>query len=274
MLESKTLNSIKYLDFPRSKKDKIIREMPKKDFSIRNGKMEVLRCVRCETSENIGAYRYSKERIYFRIIHIKSGTVPACKKCKRSFNKWKILRGIIAAMAVISFFIVFILGYQLFFERNRLKLPWEITPLTLEELLPFNLMIIATIVFILIYLLYGLSKNNPSKYVKVKGKKLYIKNKITKSWILMSDWISEEEYQKLSSLRTILVKDDNVEKAIFKYLMENQGKAFTIQAIKNKALSGIIFEVNQNIIEETLNKLVIEGKIKEIQKNSKKFYLF
>jgi membrane-bound ClpP family serine protease len=65
-----------------------------------------------------------------------------------------------------------------------------------------------------------------------------------------------------------------LEEKIYKYLKNNENKAFTTNAIMNKLFSDSLAEVSKELVEQSLENLVKKGIIQLTQKDAEIFYLY
>ena len=153
---------------------------------------EGLRCVCCESTENLEYYKMSKQ---FKKKEVgapftttyktkPSFKFPICPNCAENFKKWKKLRLVVIVVASLWIFLSYIL-FNAF--------PIEI----FIRIIYFS---IAFVIIIISYVLFSKHKNNPNNWMKISGyfdfehKFKYrglVYSPNSKKWINYEKWVEE-----------------------------------------------------------------------------------
>lgn len=158
---------------------------------------EGLRCVRCESTEDLEYYKmtkaFEKKEVGAPFTNVykskPSFNFPVCPNCAENFTKWKKLRLIFIVVAALWIF----LSYLIF---NALSINVFSTDLFIR-IIYFS---IALIIVFISYIVLIKHRNNPNKWMSISGYfdinhnfryqgKVHLPN--SKEWINYDQWVEE-----------------------------------------------------------------------------------
>ena len=266
------------------------------------------RCVRCGSEENIEDYlhttpdlvtskRVSRHVTKYTTYKGTGGTgyVPVCSRCIKKFSSWKIYNGISLGLIIVIWLFFSIMLVLLMIAGPGSYIPG------LQDI-PFEIiqtgfgvsLTLAIISLIISIYLNAFSKSNPKNIINVRRRTIRVKPIGGSKWIPIQEWIPErpQDFQtqgslnlrKMSGLEDHVIESkereygENFENALYDYLENNRGTAYTVKALEKKLEDFIVDlkerEYGKENLENVLNKMRGVGKIHSIKKNEETHYFF
>ena len=163
--------------------------------------LSILKCVRCETIENLGVYlhkgiikrdiRQNRTTVQWPAIHWR-GKFPACKECIIKMKKWNRMQKIIPVLAYIAAIPV---PFSLIIIAMILTVPFlREDPASLEIL---HNGIVALVIGVSLLVILGIvgklyntykNTNNPSLYMDATTNFAKVKPPSSNDWMYFSEW--------------------------------------------------------------------------------------
>ncbi|MHA1534888.1 MAG: hypothetical protein ACTSP8_09200 [Promethearchaeota archaeon] len=266
--------------------------MPIWDSKVKTS-MEHLECIKCSTPHNLVPYSLSHSKLISSTTtrrtrtstyNVHSIPVPICLQCQNQFDVWGKTKTLFTLLGIVGFFFFWLGGAFLILNMTL----GSNEPMTLQ-ILGVSIGIILFAIDIPLFILHKKKDSNPRKYMMM-GPDLvpYIKPQNQLHWVKYEDWIRSLTTEQI--MPTAILKHGagkqraykkldmipKFEKMIYKYLIENRGKAFTARAITNRIIEKLFEESDKNFLkinaERILNRLGLQRKIIVVQRNEEFYY--
>lgn len=258
------------------------------------------KCVRCGTGDDLVQYTFT------RYSYVRSGRkkvipgqetveikeeeiVPACSKCSNEFKQWDLKNGKVRNSKKIAFILYL------------LTILTIITSIGSPEFWPIAVIFGVITCFLVAYRVKFTKKSNELDYNPHKYMMFGMNNKFLIKPENYNQWIDYDKYMGIQSqvdINNILINEIInpikrtslpeeyqiiIEKLIFKIMYENKGKAFTLDAVRNrikpnfKALGDSFYQENKAIInisniEWVLDSMASQKKIIRKQRYNGIYY--
>jgi len=182
--------------------------------------IKIMECIKCGSKSNLVPYKHEKSYktktggapVYTVHTQTLSIQIPTCQSCNEKFEKWNSFIYSFWGLICVYYIIVIVAGIFFFFS----------------SLYSAAFSIIGVLTFLVIYLKYNSSENNPNRYVKFNyDKKPVVRPYNLIHWSPYSLWINSvlhdriygesEEYTTMNLINSLGGKDKNSCPACFTF---------------------------------------------------------